>query len=129
MTAKHDGMSCHAVAEAMGVTPLTANNALRRLKEVEQAQMRWKGGRGPARWYASQYAPTGGTPGRALVVVTKGKKPQKLEATAEVIVPAHVRVQVCPCGMDTRFTPDPSVAGRGAITQDWRERRLAEKRA
>ncbi len=138
MAAQHDGLTYAQIGQAMGVTDNTTRNAMGRLRQANRAQMRWKGGRDEARWYATPYAPQAGTPGRALTVKAqpnaskpgpKGRSPARLDMGAEVIVPPHVQVQVCPCGKDTRYTVDPRIAGRGAITQDWRARRLQEQKA
>lgn len=141
MAAQHDGLTYAQLCQAMGVTDNTTRNAMGCLRQANRAQMRWKGGRYEARWYATPYAPQAGTPGRALTVKAapnasnaskpgpKGRNPARLDMGAEVIVPPHVQVQVCPCGKDTRYTVDPRIAGRGAITQDWRARRLAEQKA
>lgn len=45
--------------------------------------------------------------------------------TAEVIMPEHVKVQVCPCGKDHRFTVRPGELSK-TITQDWMARRKGQ---
>jgi len=42
------------------------------------------------------------------------------------IVPDNVRIVQGPAFRDTRYAADPSIAGRGQITRDWQERRLAD---
>lgn len=55
-----------------------------------------------------------------------GRSRQRLQG--EAIMRAGVRFTICPCGKDTRYTPDPRLAGRGVITSDWMARRQAEAR-
>lgn len=55
-----------------------------------------------------------------------GRTRQRLQG--EAIMHAGVRFTVGPCGKDTRYTPDPRLAGRGVITSDWMARRQAEAR-
>lgn len=135
MEAREAGVTYATLIATLKVGEAGARSTMQRLRAAEQAQMRWSRGQRQARWYATAYAPAPGTPGQALTVQTqpkaapKGRAPARLPDDAQVIVPPHVKVQICPCGRDTRYTPDPRVAGRGAITQDWRARRLAEKRA
>jgi transposase-like protein len=66
----------------------------------------------------------------AKAALTSGAKPVTLGVTHEKPKPAAnyagVKVTVCPHGIDYRFTADPSIAGRGVITQDWKNRRLME---
>lgn len=37
----------------------------------------------------------------------------------EMIITPATKITICPSGVDTRFSVDPSIAGRGQITQDW----------
>lgn len=46
-----------------------------------------------------------------------------LDPSAPAIVPPGVKWTRCPGGLDTRYTPDPAIAGRGVISEDWMERR------
>jgi DNA-binding HxlR family transcriptional regulator len=41
---------------------------------------------------------------------------------AEPVITKQTRFIVCPSGRDTRYEADPSIAGRGAISQDWMRR-------
>ena len=135
MEAGPAGVTYATLTAALQVGEAGTRSTMQRLRADELAQLRWNPGRHEARWYATEHAPAPGTPGKALTVQTKpkaapkGRAPARLPGDAQVIVPPHVKVQICPCGLDTRYTPDPRVAGRGAITQDWRARRLQEKRA
>jgi hypothetical protein len=49
-------------------------------------------------------------------------------ATAEPVIPPHVKVQRLPSGKDERFSFTPPPGWRGAITQDWLNRRLQESK-
>jgi DNA-binding CsgD family transcriptional regulator len=52
------------------------------------------------------------------VPLTKAKR-----ADIEPTIPPHVKVQYIPHGEDYRFKVDPSIAGRGQISQDYFARR------
>lgn len=54
------------------------------------------------------------------------KPPRVLPRDLPEVIPPHVTVTVCPSGTDTRYAPDPSIAGRGVISQDYWERRLGQ---
>jgi hypothetical protein len=87
----------------------------------------WKGGKNPGRYYLAEFAPVE-RPADAHTVVAN-KQAARLDPDAPAIVPPHVKPTICPSGRDHRFTADPSLAGRGVITSDWRERRLQEARS
>lgn len=47
-------------------------------------------------------------------------------ARGPATVPDNVRIVCGPDFRDTRYAADPAIAGRGQITRDWQERRLAD---
>lgn len=56
--------------------------------------------------------------------------PRRLDPAAPAIIPPGLEVTDCPSGKDHRFTfTPPDKRWEGAITQDWRARRLAEQRS
>jgi len=68
-----------------------------------------------------------GSPRAFTVVTAQDKRGTNQQSNGEPIIPAHVKIQICPSGRDTRFLVDQSVAGRGVISQDFYERRLREQ--
>jgi hypothetical protein len=80
------------------------------------------------RYYVAGLQPAGAdtrTTTRDLPTLA-GPGTKRIAADAPVIVPPGLQVTICPSGRDTRYTPDPAIAGHGQITRDWIDRRLAE---
>ncbi|MCB0255859.1 MAG: hypothetical protein KDI55_19245 [Anaerolineae bacterium] len=87
------------------------------------------------RWYLREHAPPASAAKpkkiKQLAVIndprarttTVAKARLALPPGGEVIVPATARYTYAPFPADPRYTADPSVAGRGAITEDWMARR------
>ncbi|MCC0042792.1 MAG: hypothetical protein H6880_11505 [Rhodobiaceae bacterium] len=87
------------------------------------------------RWYLREHAPpaSAATPkkikplavinDRAARTTTVAKARLALDSGATAIVPRGVKITRCPSAEDMRYTADPSIAGRGAITEDWMARR------
>ena len=48
----------------------------------------------------------------------------RLDPTAPAIVPKGLKPIICPSPKLDRYTADPAIAGRGVITEDWRNRRF-----
>ena len=121
------GLAVADLAEKYGTSKEQCLQVLATLRHAGQAASVWRGGSTPARYYASQHAPTdAGRPVNARTVMTAKKHAARLDPAAPAIVPPGVVVQVCPASRDFRFSADPAVAGRGVITRDWRERQLQE---
>lgn len=86
----------------------------------------WSRGGASARWWLAALAPRVQTVPPAPRTCAQPPRRISLAADAPVIERDGVRVTLCPSNRDTRYTPDPAVAGRGEITRDWRARRAAE---
>jgi hypothetical protein len=108
---------CRADFEAFMVK-LAQERRKRRL-EVQSARQR--------RRYALQHGTPEKSPlekkrSHAPVMMNRGpRKPERPRLDGPVVVPAHVKVTVCPSGRDARFSaPDGFV---GEFVREWRERR------
>lgn len=88
------------------------------------------------RWYLREHAPpaSAAKPPKKIKPLSVINDPRARTTTVakarlalppggEVIVPATARYTYAPCPPDPRYTADPSIAGRGAITEDWMARR------
>lgn len=87
------------------------------------------------RWYLREHAPPASATkppklkplavinDRAARTTTVAKARLSLPPGGEVIVPETARYTYAPFPDDPRYTADPSIAGRGAITEDWMARR------
>jgi hypothetical protein len=88
------------------------------------------------RWYLREHAPPASVTkplpkrkpaavinDRAAKTTTVAKARLALPPGGEVIVPETARYTYAPFPADPRYTADPSIAGRGAITEDWMARR------
>lgn len=124
------GLTLQQMAEATGSTENALRQALRRLQADGRAQRQWRGGRSPAVYYAAGVVPAGPPP---LALPARGQDSRtvspkstsralSLDPKQPAVVPPGVVVQVCVVGRDQRFSADPSIAGRGVISADWRAR-------
>ena len=88
------------------------------------------------RWYLREHAPPASAAkppkkikplsvinDRAARTTTVAKARLALDSGATAIVPRGVKITSCPSAEDMRYRADPSIAGRGAITEDWMARR------
>ena len=140
------GISASDAARARGIDIKTAYSFLMRMVGMGLIGFhQW--GDAQRRYYAPQHHPRAPGNGPACAAAVEALRAArttqargnalrvKTSATAghvdfdaPAIVPPGLKVTICPAGRDFRFTADPSLAGHGAITQDWRARRLAEQR-
>lgn len=123
--AGHAGLAAQELADKYGIQRYTVIALLGLMRRDGQAVSVWAGGSVPARYYATQYAPAE-RPANKHTVVTNNKHSARLDPSAPALVPPGVKLTVCPSGRDHRFTADPHLAGRGVISNDWRERRMQE---
>jgi hypothetical protein len=120
------GIGTDALAVRSSTSPCNVTNALRpehARGAVVMVRYAW---RTPAMWYAPEHAPQQPARARGAAAGEAGAQASKalrLDPAAPAIVPPGLRVQVLPCGRDMRFSADPAIAGRGAISQDWMLRR------
>jgi hypothetical protein len=120
------GIGTDALATASGTSYCNVTNALRGIKADGLVCMVRYAWRTPAMWYAPEHAPQQPARARGAAAGEAGAQASKalrLDPAAPAIVPPGLRVQVLPCGRDMRFSADPAIAGRGAISQDWMLRR------
>ena len=120
------GITTEALKAHFGVSPATASQ---RLNHAEKAGLVvgvcgfvYGKSHRTKTWFAPEFVPS-------IVLPSKPKPVERVrsgwKADQTAIIPAGVKVQLCPpCQLD-RFRVDPSIAGRGVISQDYFARRQA----
>lgn len=78
-------------------------------------------------YYLPQHAPTNvkqWTPpeARSLTGTIRATR-VVLDHDQPAVIPSDVKVTICPGWRGSRYAADPGIAGRGVISQDWREGR------
>lgn len=128
------GARVSEIAAERGVTHNCAAATMRRLELFGHAVRRGLTCH-DQRWYLRERAPPLSTISppkiKPLAVIndrwarttTVAKARMTLDPRAPAIVPRGVKITHCPSAADTRYTADPRIAGRGAITEDWVMRR------
>ena len=129
------GATVSEIAERRGVKISSVANSMARLASYGHVVRRALAYH-DQRWYLREHAPPASAAKpqktiKQLAVIndpharttTVAKARLALPPGGEVIVPATARYTYAPFPADPRYTADPSVAGRGAITEDWMARR------
>lgn len=128
------GARVSEIAAERGVTANSIASTMRRLERFGHAVRRGLTYH-DQRWYLREHAPPPSATrppkleplavinGRAARTTTIAKARLTLDPRAPAIVPRGVKITRCPSAPDTRYTADPRIAGRGAITEDWVRRR------
>jgi hypothetical protein len=122
--AGHAGLSAIDLAEKYGIQKFSVLQVIGQMRHAGTVVSAWKGGSNPGRYYLAEFAPAERPADKHTV--TSSKLAARLDPAAPAFVPPHVKPTICPSGRDHRFSADPSLAGRGVISADWRERRLQE---
>ena len=128
------GATVSEIAERRGVKISSVANSMARLASYGHVVRRALAYH-DQRWYLKELAPPASAArppkikplavinDRAARTTTVAKARLALPPGGEVIVPATARYTYAPFPADPRYTADPSIAGRGAITEDWMARR------
>lgn len=122
------GLTYTQLSAALGIDRKRVSSACGRLVERKLAAYVADGR--SSLYYAAEHAPAGAmteikpkarkvSPAPGITISHARIKPP----TGEVIVPAGVKVTICPSGQDQRFTFHPPKGWRGQITRDWMERK------
>lgn len=129
------GATVSEIAERRGITISSVATSMARLAAYGHVVRRVLAYH-DQRWYLREHAPPASAArppkkikpltvinDRAAKTTTVANSRLALDPRATAIVPRGVKITYCPSAEDVRYRADPSVAGRGAITEDWMARR------
>lgn len=127
------GLDSHEVRAMFQLSQNSTTNQLRTLAREGRVESRSRGARYPLQWYAMGFAPAQpAMPSTAnsngMTVSVRGSKPPpkwraEWPADAPGKLTPNTRYTEGPAHIDRRYMADPSIAGRGVISEDWMARR------
>jgi len=125
LRAHETGLTTAQIGERLGITTHHASEMSIRL--IRYGQVARVGNHAAYTYYACEHAEKAmAAAAAASRQVVKPQPAAVMKGGLSYVSGDGVKVTICPCGMDQRFTFAPPARWQGAITRDWIERRLRE---
>lgn len=122
--AKTKGVTTAVIRAQMGISQQATSERLNNLSKAGKIiGVAWIDGKRDKTWFTAENVPAV-LPAPRVPGASRSTAP-RIRADQTAIIPAGVKIQLCPpCQLD-RYRVDPAIAGRGVISQDYFARRQA----